>query len=259
MQSSILSHTDDSNNVDRQNKTYLLSPNFPPRHVWMEGCMVWHGVAWRKPLLCKRHMAARGQCQGSDLEEIAQHQENSIPIVKPSGGGIIIIWGRFSPAGTGRLVRVRQTDECSKAQSSWRSLSSDWGSNSTQPRYQRRVFRTTLRTVSLSGPARAEIWIRLKVCGEICTADASHPITMELERCCKEEWANLPNGSRAKLVASYSKRPEARIAAEGASTKYRPELVCMWFVFIFLINLQRCYFFGVIMECCVSNFEEEFI
>lgn len=43
---------------------------------------------------------------------------------------------------------------------------------------------------------------------------------MELERCCKEEWAKLPKDRCAKLVASYSKRLEAVIAAKGASTKY---------------------------------------
>ena len=43
---------------------------------------------------------------------------------------------------------------------------------------------------------------------------------MELERCCKEEWAKLAKYRCAKLVASYSKRLEAAIAAKGASTKY---------------------------------------
>ena len=43
---------------------------------------------------------------------------------------------------------------------------------------------------------------------------------MELERCCKEEWAKLPIDGCAKLVALYSKRLKAVIAAKGASTKY---------------------------------------
>uniref|UniRef100_A0A8C4THD9 Tc1-like transposase DDE domain-containing protein n=1 Tax=Erpetoichthys calabaricus TaxID=27687 RepID=A0A8C4THD9_ERPCA len=43
---------------------------------------------------------------------------------------------------------------------------------------------------------------------------------MELERCCKEEWAKLAKDRCAKLVASYSTRLEAGIAAKGASTKY---------------------------------------
>uniref|UniRef100_A0A8C4XD91 Tc1-like transposase DDE domain-containing protein n=1 Tax=Erpetoichthys calabaricus TaxID=27687 RepID=A0A8C4XD91_ERPCA len=43
---------------------------------------------------------------------------------------------------------------------------------------------------------------------------------MELERCCKEEWAKLAKDRCAKLVVSYSKRLEAGIAAKGALTKY---------------------------------------
>lgn len=43
---------------------------------------------------------------------------------------------------------------------------------------------------------------------------------MVFERCCKEEWANLPEDWCAKFVASYSERLEALIAAKGASTKY---------------------------------------
>uniref|UniRef100_A0A8C4SAY0 Tc1-like transposase DDE domain-containing protein n=1 Tax=Erpetoichthys calabaricus TaxID=27687 RepID=A0A8C4SAY0_ERPCA len=43
---------------------------------------------------------------------------------------------------------------------------------------------------------------------------------MELERCCKEELVKLAKDRCAKLVASYSKRLEAVIAAKGALTKY---------------------------------------
>ena len=43
---------------------------------------------------------------------------------------------------------------------------------------------------------------------------------MELERFCKEEWAKLTKDGCAKLVASYSKRLEAVIAAKGATKKY---------------------------------------
>ena len=38
---------------------------------------------------------------------------------------------------------------------------------------------------------------------------------MELERFCKEEWSKLPKNTCAKLVTTYSKRPEAVIAAKG--------------------------------------------
>ena len=43
---------------------------------------------------------------------------------------------------------------------------------------------------------------------------------IELEMICKEEWEKLPKDRCAKLVASYSRRLEAVIAAKGASTTY---------------------------------------
>ena len=43
---------------------------------------------------------------------------------------------------------------------------------------------------------------------------------IELERICREEWDKLPKYRCAKLVASYTRRLEAVIAANGASTKY---------------------------------------
>jgi hypothetical protein len=43
---------------------------------------------------------------------------------------------------------------------------------------------------------------------------------IELERICREEWEKLPMYRCARLVASYPRRLEAVMAAEGASTKY---------------------------------------
>ena len=42
----------------------------------------------------------------------------------------------------------------------------------------------------------------------------------ELERFCIEEWVKLAKDRCAKLVASYSKRLEAVIAAKDATIKY---------------------------------------
>jgi hypothetical protein len=46
------------------------------------------------------------------------------------------------------------------------------------------------------------------------------PDRTELERICREEWKKLPKYRCDKLVASYSRRLKAVIAAKCDSTKY---------------------------------------
>ncbi|KAG2469148.1 TC1A transposase, partial [Polypterus senegalus] len=169
-------------------------------------------VARRKPLLSKRHMAAhlefakrhlkdsqtmRNKILLSDETKIelfgvnarchvwrkpgtAHHQAKTIPTVK-HGGASIMLWGCFSAAGTGRLVRIKRKMTAA-------------------------MYRDILDENLL--------WRDLKM-----AVQRHFPSNlMELERCCKEEWAKLANDRCAKFLASYSKRLEDIIAAKGAST-----------------------------------------
>ena len=67
--------------------------------------------------------------------------------------------------------------------------------------------------MSLSDPEH--LWRDLK----IAVQKHSPSNLTELERICREEWEKLPKYRCAKLVASYPRRLEAVIAANGASTK----------------------------------------
>ncbi|KAG2468594.1 TCB1 transposase, partial [Polypterus senegalus] len=183
-------------------------------------------VARRKPLLSKRHMPARLEFAERHLKDsqtmrnkilwsdetkielfgvnarrhiwrkpgTAHHQANTIPIVK-HGGGSIMLWGCFSAAGTGRLVRIK--------------------GKMTAAMYRDILDENLLQSPNLN-PIEHLCWRDLKM-----AVHRHFPSNlMELERCCKEEWAKLAKDRCAKIVASYSKRLEAVIAAKVASTKY---------------------------------------
>ncbi|KAG2465915.1 TCB1 transposase, partial [Polypterus senegalus] len=225
-------------------------------------------VARRKPLLSKRHMAAhlvfakrhlkvsqtmRNKILWSDVTKIelfgvnarrhvwrkpgtAHHQANTIPTVK-HGGGSIMLWGCFSAAGTGRLVRIkgkmiaamyRDILDENLLQS---ALDLRLGrrfifQQDNDPKHTAKISKEWLQDNSvnvLEWPSQStdlnlieHLWRDLKM-----AVHRRFPSNlMELERCCKEEWAKLAKDRCAKLVASYSKRLEAVIAAKGASTKY---------------------------------------
>ncbi|KAG2469087.1 TCB1 transposase, partial [Polypterus senegalus] len=218
-------------------------------------------VARRKPLRSKRHMAAH-------LEFVKRHLKDSqtmrnkilwsveakielfgvnarchvwrkpgnIPTVK-HGGGSIMLWGCFSEAGTGRLVKIkgkmtaamyRDILDENLLQS---SLDLRLGrqfifQQDNDPKHTAKISKEWLQDNSLNvleWPSQSpdfnpieHLWRDLKI-----AAHRRFPSNlMELERCCKEEWAKLAKDRCAKLVTSYSKRLEAVIAAKGASTKY---------------------------------------
>ncbi|KAG2462119.1 TCB1 transposase, partial [Polypterus senegalus] len=225
-------------------------------------------VARRKSLLSKRHMAARLEFAKRHLKDsqtmrnkilwsdetkielfgvnarrhvwrkpgTAHHQANTIPTLK-HGGGSIMLWGCFSVAGTGRLVRIkgkmtaamyRDILDENLLQS---ALDLRLGrrfifQQDDDPKNTAKISKEWLQDNSvnvLEWPSQSpdlipieHLWRDLKM-----AVHRRFPSNlMEFERCCKEEWAKLAKDRVAKLVASYSKRLEAVIAAKSPSTKY---------------------------------------
>ncbi|KAG2465062.1 TCB1 transposase, partial [Polypterus senegalus] len=225
-------------------------------------------VARRKPLLSKRHMAARLEFAKRHLKDsqtmrnkilwsdetkielfgvntrchiwrkpgTAHHKAKTISTVK-HGGGSIMLWGCFSVARTGRLVRIKGKMTAAM----YRDILDENLLQSTldlrlgrrfifqqdnDPKHTAKVSKEWLQDNSvnvLEWPSQSpdlnlieHFWRDLKM-----AVHRHFPSNLkELERCCKEEWAKLAKDRCAKLVASYSKRLEAVIAAKGASTKY---------------------------------------
>ena len=218
-------------------------------------------VARRKPLLSKRHMTARLEFAKRHLKD-SQTMRNkilwsdetkielfglnakrhvwrkpgTIPTVK-HGGGSIMLWGCFSAAGTGRLVRIEGKMNGAK----YREILDENLLQSAQdlrlgrrftfqqdndPKHTAKTTQEWLRDKSLNvleWPSQSpdlnpieHLWRDLK----IAVQRRSPSNLTELERICREEWEKLPKYRCAKLVASYPRRLEAVIAAKGVSTKY---------------------------------------
>ncbi|KAG2463651.1 TCB1 transposase, partial [Polypterus senegalus] len=166
----------------------------------------------------------------------AHHQANTIPTVK-HGGGSIMLCGCFSAAGTGRLVRIkgkmtaamyRDILDENLLQSALDLRLGRWFifQQDNDPKHTAKISKEWLQDNSvnvLEWPSQSpdlnpieHLWRDLKM-----AVHRRFPSNlMELESCCKEEWAKLAKDRCAKLAASYSKRLEAVIAAKGASTKY---------------------------------------
>ncbi|KAG2461409.1 TCB1 transposase, partial [Polypterus senegalus] len=166
----------------------------------------------------------------------AHHQANTIPTVKHGGGSIMLV-ECFSATGTGKLVRIKGKmtaamygdilDE-NLLQS---ALDLRLGrrfifQQDNDPKHTVKISKEWLQDNSvnvLEWPSQSpdlnpieHLWNDLKM-----AVHRHFPSNLvELERCCKEEWEKLAKDRCAKLVASYSKRLEAVIAAKGPSTKY---------------------------------------
>ena len=173
---------------------------------------------------------------GLNAKRHVWRKPGTIPTVK-HGGGSIMLWGCFSAAGTGRLVRIEGKMNGAK----YREILDENLLQSTQdlrlgrrftfqqdndPKHTAKTTQEWLRDKSLNvleWPSQSpdlnpieHLWRDLK----IAVQRRSPSNLTELERICREEWEKLPKYRCAKLVASYPRRLKAVIAAKGASTKY---------------------------------------
>ena len=94
---------------------------------------------------------------------------------------------------------------------------------SIQLKQHRNGFKT--RTwKSLSGPAKAQTWIRLRICGKtwrLLFTNTSPSTLTELEQICKEEWEKIPKSRfQSWYIQTYPRRLKAVITAKGTSRKY---------------------------------------
>ncbi|MBN3280925.1 TCB1 transposase, partial [Polyodon spathula] len=161
---------------------------------------------------------------------------NTIPTVK-HGGGSIMLWGCFSSAGTGKLVRIegkmdgakyRQILEENLFQSA-KDLKLGRKFTFQQDNDPKHKAKATLEWLKnkkvnvLEWPSQSpdlnpieNLWKDLKT----AVHKRSPSNLRELEQICQEEWAQIAPSRCAKLVETYPKRLAAVIAAKGASTKY---------------------------------------
>jgi transposase len=143
-----------------------------------------------------------------------------------------MLWGCFSEARTGRLVRIERKMNGEK----YREILDETLVQGVQDLRLGRRFtfqhgndpkhraKTTQESLNVhEWPSQSpdlnpmeHLWKDLK----IAVQQRSPSNLTELERICREEWEKHPKYRCAKLVASYPIRLEAVIAAKGASAKY---------------------------------------
>ena len=225
-------------------------------------------VARRKPLLKERHKKSRLQFATSHVGDTANmwkkvlwsdetkielfglnakryvwrktntahHPEHTIPTVK-HGGGNIMLWGCFSSAGTGKLVRVDGKMDGAKYRAILEENLLEAAKDlrlgrrfifqqDNDPKHKARATMEWFRSKNihvLEWPSQSpdlnpieHLWQDLKIAVHRCSPSN----LAELELFCKEEWAKMSVSRCAKLVETYPKRLAAVIAAKGGSTKY---------------------------------------
>ena len=185
------------------------------------------------------------------------------PTVK-HGDGSIMLWGWFSVAGNGRLVRIEGKMNGAK----YREILDEILLQSAQDLRlgQRFIFqqdnepkhtaKTTLNWLwnkslnvlewSSQSPdlnLLEDLWGDLKKAVQRCSPSN----LTELERICREEWGKLP---KYRCILSYPRRLEAVNTAKGASTRYWVKglntyvnvmFQCFYFIFYKLAKQSFCF------------------
>ena len=151
----------------------------------------------------------------------AHHRSCTIPTVK-HGGGSIMLWGCFSVAGTGRLVRREETINGTKYRQifeenllqSAKDLGLRWRLMFQQDNDPKHAAKATLEWLQnnnvnvLEWPSQRSdlnpienLWKDLNIAAHRFSASN----LTELEQICKEEWEKLPKSRRAKLIQTPKK------------------------------------------------------
>ncbi|MBN3272188.1 TCB1 transposase, partial [Polyodon spathula] len=207
---------------------------FTKRHVG-DSPNIWKKVLWSDETKIEL-FGHQGKRYVWRKPNTSHHPENTIPTVK-HGGGSIMLWGCFSSAGTGKLVRIegmmdgakyREILEGNLFQSS-RDLRLGRRFTFQQDNDPKHTAKATLEWFKgkhlnvLEWPSQSpdlnpieNLWYDLKI-----AVHQRNPSNLkELEQFCLEEWAKIPVARCAKLIDTYPKRLAAVIAAKGGSTKY---------------------------------------
>ena len=207
---------------------------FAKRHVG-DSLNVWRKVLWSDETKIER-FGHQGKRYVWRKLNTSHHPKNTIPTVK-HGGGSIMLWGCFSAAGTGKLVRVEGRMDGAKYRD---ILEQNLFQSACDLRLGRRftfqqdndpkhTAKATLEWFKgkhlnvLEWPSQSpdlnpieNLWSDLKI-----AVHKRKPSNMkELEQFCLEEWAKIPVARCDKLIETYPKRLAAVIAAKGGSTKY---------------------------------------